>query len=66
MGSSRDLEGGNEAAFVFSFVVSKLALIAEPGADIDRFLLLGETLGIQVSHYQTGNDNPQTGKGKEE
>ena len=47
-------------------MVSDLALIAEPGADIDRFLLPGETLGTKVSHYQTGNDNPQTGKGKEE
>jgi len=46
-------------------VVSELALIAKPGADIDRILLPGETLDIKVSRYQTGNDNPQTGKGKE-
>lgn len=47
-------------------MVFKLALIAEPGAGIDRVLLPGETLGIEVSHYQTGNDDSQTGKGKKE
>lgn len=50
---------------MFGFVVSELVFIAEPGADIDWVLLLGETLVIKVSHYQPGNDNPQTGKGKE-
>lgn len=44
--SSGDLEGENEAAFVFDFVVFELALFAGPVSDIDRFLLPGN-LGHQ-------------------
>lgn len=51
---------------MFSFVVSELALIAEPCSDTDGFLLPRETSGIKVPHYQPGNDDLQTGKGKEE